>query len=482
MSLNWKEIDTILEELDLPGSFIQKIRQPNYHSLLIDLYKPDGGRYPLLIELQPGACRLHRLSHGIPADRLGKLQRFAQLLRSRLQGAVITNAAQIGQERIMLIEASYHQEVTRLYIRLWSNAANIIAADEQDTIIDAFYRRPGKQEVSGANFSVTLPASRSTPRASHSRLRDGYDQTKSFNEFIESLYATETKSVQLHERIVELEGLLQERSMRLGKLIRSKQKELESASSFDQLRRSADNLSASRHLIRPGSAWAEVPDYVGDGEMVTITLDENLSTSDNIESYYQAYAKAKRTTEHLIEDIESAQREIRALDAEKAKISDLEGEPDRQLQLIEHLCSRLRPQAQADRAGEVIPGLTFQSGLFTILVGRTAKENDKILRSHTRGNDYWLHVRDYPGSYVIIKFIAGKSVPLDTLLDAGNLALYYSKARSNGKADLYYTQVKHLRRAKGAKYGTVLPTHEKNITIELDRSRLDRLFSGEHHE
>ncbi len=61
------------------------------------------------------------------------------------------------------------------------------------------------------------------------------------------------------------------------------------------------------------------------------------------------------------------------------------------------------------------------------------------------------------------------------MLDAGNLAVYYSKARKNGKADLYYTQVKYLRRAKNGPKGRVLPTQEKNLSIVLDQKRLARL-------
>jgi predicted ribosome quality control (RQC) complex YloA/Tae2 family protein len=117
-----------------------------------------------------------------------------------------------------------------------------------------------------------------------------------------------------------------------------------------------------------------------------------------------------------------------------------------------------------------------QSGRFTLLVGRNSKENDTLLRRYARGNDYWLHTRDFPGGFVFIRHIAGQSVPLETLLDAGNLALYYSKGRSEGKAELYYTRVKYLRRAKEGKEGLVLPTREKNLSIELDERRIKRLL------
>jgi predicted ribosome quality control (RQC) complex YloA/Tae2 family protein len=481
MSLNWKEIDTILGELRLEGSFIQKIRQPNYHSLLFDLYNPDGGRYRLLIELKPGECRMHSLSKDLPADRTGKLQRFAQLLRSRLQGSLITRASQLGGERIVKIEASHYGEITILYIRLWSNAANIIAADADDTIIDAFYRRPNKQEVSGAACELSTIADGKTPNPAHGNLREAYDGSQSFNAFIESAYETETQSVALNEKLDELRELVSERRRRLNQLIDNKRRELVSAGSLEQLKDTADNLAASAHLIQPGSQWVEIPDYAHGGEPVAVKLDAKLNGWENVEAYYEAYSKAKRTAEHLQEDIKAAQRDLEHLDHEYTRVLSAHGELEEQRNLAQKLLHHLRPRSGSKDTSST-PGLSFHSGAFTILVGRTAKENDQLLRSYTRGNDYWLHTRDYPGGYVFIKYIAGKSVPLETLLDAGNLALYFSKARSNGRADLYYTQVKHLRRAKGATYGTVLPTHEKNLAVELDRNRIERLFGGDSYE
>ena len=98
-----------------------------------------------------------------------------------------------------------------------------------------------------------------------------------------------------------------------------------------------------------------------------------------------------------------------------------------------------------------------------------------MLRRWAKGNDYWIHARDYPGGHVFIRAKTGKSVPLEVLLDAGNLAIHYSKGKANGGGDCYYTQVKYLRRAKDAKTATLLPTHEKNIAISLDEARLRRL-------
>jgi predicted ribosome quality control (RQC) complex YloA/Tae2 family protein len=128
------------------------------------------------------------------------------------------------------------------------------------------------------------------------------------------------------------------------------------------------------------------------------------------------------------------------------------------------------------------PGLWFDFQDWTIIVGRNARENDELLRHYARGLDTWLHTRDVQGGFVFIKNKPGKTIPLPVLIAAGNLAVYFSKARSEARADLYYTQVKHLKRARGGKKsekssltGKVLPSHEKNLFIQLDTKLLQEL-------
>jgi predicted ribosome quality control (RQC) complex YloA/Tae2 family protein len=121
------------------------------------------------------------------------------------------------------------------------------------------------------------------------------------------------------------------------------------------------------------------------------------------------------------------------------------------------------------------PGLVFWSGPFKCLVGRTGAENDELLRRWVRGSDWWFHARDWPGAYVFVKTPQGKSLPLETMLDAGNLAVHFSRGKASAGGEVYYTQVKYLRRAKGARKGTVLPTQEKNLSIRLEPARIERL-------
>ena len=97
MSLNCAEIDKILEELDLEGSYIQKVVQSSYSVMALHLYKTRP--MILIICLEPGACSLHETSRKIP--KFDKPLRFMELLRSRLRGAKITEAVQLNNDRIV---------------------------------------------------------------------------------------------------------------------------------------------------------------------------------------------------------------------------------------------------------------------------------------------------------------------------------------------------------------------------------------------
>ena len=205
MSLNWKEIDLILEELNLTGALIQKIRQPDFKSLLLDLYKPGNG-FPLLINLNQGNVRLHRLTGNNP--RKVVLQRFAQFLRSRISGGRISSSIQLNGDRIIKLIVLNGDEETFIYIRLWGGASNIIVTDQSHTILDAFYRRPRQNEISGGTYfpeeTIQLKSDRSTKVF---EIRD-YDRNHSFNEFIEKQYKGIESNVELLTLRSRVENIL----------------------------------------------------------------------------------------------------------------------------------------------------------------------------------------------------------------------------------------------------------------------------------
>jgi predicted ribosome quality control (RQC) complex YloA/Tae2 family protein len=244
---------------------------------------------------------------------------------------------------------------------------------------------------------------------------------------------------------------------------------------MEQFRQYGDIITSRLHTIKKGDTLLSAENMFEEDTQIAIELKPELTPVENAEYYYRKYRKAKSGKDVL-------RREIRELEKSRETLLLLKADAEAAEDLadLERIESRIHGEKgagippYAGKTGKK-PGLSFTSGDFKILVGRSAGENDELLRKHVRGNDLWLHTRDFPGAYVFIKTIRGKTVPLDTLLDAGNLALFYSKGKASGKGDLYYTNVKYLKKPKDGKKGLVLPTQEKNLSIVLDMKRIGKL-------
>jgi predicted ribosome quality control (RQC) complex YloA/Tae2 family protein len=228
-----------------------------------------------------------------------------------------------------------------------------------------------------------------------------------------------------------------------------------------------DLVLAFGHVLNGESDYLECTDY-DTGGTVRIKIDPKKSAQQNAADYYTVYKKAVSGLDELEHDIERAKREIRDLEASYDAVCH-EPNPLKIQQLIR---KQSKPRQLIEKAH---PGLSYDIDGWHILVGRTASENDELLRRHVRGQDMWFHTRDFAGGYVFVKNRPGKTIPLNIMLSAGNLAVYHSKARKNGGADLYYTAVKYLRRAKSGPKGLVLPTQEKNLFVKLDTGILKKL-------
>lgn len=455
MSMNWREIALALSELPLQDSLLQKSYQIAFNGLLLEFFNRDQGRWNLYIEVGTPQSRLHRVTdtfEQIRTRRSATLQRFIQFMRSQVENSRVVSVEQLNNDRVVLLTLRRYDRLIYLYLRLFSGAAgNVIVLNEERQILELLFRRPKRKEMPGEHFTFPPPRAQEISDDGSFPVRERQEEIP-FNRQLELAYQEEQTQPESDQQ----EVLRQKQLMNVSKNIARLSERLKRLQGYDSYRQTADLLSSYRHTITPHSQWVELIDYHHDSTQVTIELNPKLDVAQNIDKYYQSYRKAKTAFERA----ESELTELKRLEAEllAGRTVDL-------------------PQQRKQREGiKEQVGLRFQSGPFTLLVGRNARENDHLLRHQVRGNDWWVHLRDAAGAYVFIKSIAKKSVPLETLLDAANLALLYSKAKESGKGELYYTQVKYLRRAKGAKRGTVIPTQEKNLSVILEQERIQRLF------
>ncbi|HMT09978.1 MAG TPA: NFACT RNA binding domain-containing protein, partial [Pyrinomonadaceae bacterium] len=78
----------------------------------------------------------------------------------------------------------------------------------------------------------------------------------------------------------------------------------------------------------------------------------------------------------------------------------------------------------------------------------------------------WLHTADYPGSHVVIRDSGKKTVPERTLVEAAQLAAFYSNAREHGRVSVRYTQRKFVHKPKKAPAGMVSLSSFKTVLVE----------------
>jgi predicted ribosome quality control (RQC) complex YloA/Tae2 family protein len=488
MSLNWKEIDLILHELDLPGMQIQKVWQSAFDVLALQVYGgKDGHRSRLiLVSLSPLACRIHETFRAVPKSE--KPLRFAEFLKSRIVNGRIEEAVQLGDNRIIRIVVRRGEAACRLYIRLWSNAANVIVTGEDNVILDAMKRLPKRGEIGGGTYSPEQSLNAEGAAAAE-RQNKKYEVRElpgegSFNSRADAWYAEHGGRLSLEQLREEVRRSIGKNRNRLEAALERLREKESDYSRGERFKEYGDIIlsctQAEGPLLPEGecSSWIEAESFSFPGSIIRIEIDPRKSPAKNAEACYEKYRKAKTGLFSVREEIAAGRQELaRLAEAEKQLLE--EANPIRLEALLKKLRRGLLPDSAAktgmSAGGKKRPGIGFADGDWLILVGRDAAENDELLRRHVKGNDLWLHARDWAGSYVFIKNRPGKSIPLEILLDAANLALFYSKGRNNKKGDLYYTQVKFLRRAKNGPKGLVIPTQEKNLSVTLEDKRLKKL-------
>lgn len=475
MSLNWKEIDLILEELSLGGKHIRQIFQRDYRNIYFQLFSPAKSFY-LRICLEQSRTRLHETGSRPPSK--GKQPRFSEFLRSRIRGGRIEAARQSGSERIVCMTIRRADEKTLLYLKLWGNAANIIACDSDNIILEAAYRRPNRGEFTGETFHLPQPGQpgpgpQGQPGIDMLQPRPAREGL-SYNQSMAAEYREIEEKAEHEHLLKELKRFYNMQETSLAARINRIEKAAVAAESADRLHAHADIILAQAWEIQKGASSLQTKDHSTPPQIINIPLDPLLSAVENAQKLYQDAKKLRARNAHLQEERNNTTNNLQKVEETLRVLADRPS-----LETLREFHAQVPGRKTgAGNSGKMSPGLNYSSQGFQILIGRTARENEKLLRSFTRGNDTWLHARDYPGAYVFIKQQAGKNIPLDVLLDAGNLALHYSKAKNNGQADLYYTQVKYLRRPKKGKPGLVLPTREKNLFIKTDEKRMKRLLEG----
>lgn len=216
--------------------------------------------------------------------------------------------------------------------------------------------------------------------------------------------------------------------------------------------------------------------YDENGAMIVIPLDQRKSPSDNAQKYFSKYQKAKNAISIVVEQIDKAREEVAYFDnllqqVESASPKDLQ---EIREELVEGGYIRERQKRNGKKLQNAKPVLDqfMASDGTEIIVGKNNKQNDYLTNKLAARDEIWLHTKDIPGSHVVIR---SKEPSDKTILEAANLAAYYSKARNSGSVPVDYTKVRHVKKPNGAKPGFVIYDNQQTVYVTPDEEMVLKL-------
>jgi predicted ribosome quality control (RQC) complex YloA/Tae2 family protein len=178
----------------------------------------------------------------------------------------------------------------------------------------------------------------------------------------------------------------------------------------------------------------------------------------------------------VMEQLEQTKQEIIYLDSllqqlGSASLQDIE---EIREELAEQGYLRQRNKKQRKKKKQDKPALscfTSSEGI-PIYVGKNNTQNEYLTNRLAQSSDTWLHTKDIPGSHVVIR---SSSFSDETLLEAAQLAAYYSQAKESSQVPVDYTVIKHVHKPNGSKPGFVIYVNQKTIFVTPDDQKIKQM-------
>jgi predicted ribosome quality control (RQC) complex YloA/Tae2 family protein len=272
------------------------------------------------------------------------------------------------------------------------------------------------------------------------------------------------------------------------RLLSNLQEDLKKTERVEIYKKYADLLYAHHDKSPPGRKGVRLADlFDPEQRPIEVPLDPKLSLIQNALHYGKLYQKARRSIPVITARIKQTAQEIGALADQKQRLIDATtmdgiGSVVRESGTLQMTDKKRtsgkasltvsREKARPSRAvsdsmlRRIAKSFASSEGL-TILVGKSSKDNDTLTLKIAQSEDFWLHVAEYGGSHVILRNPDRLAVPpRQSLLEAAQLAAYFSQARNASKVEVHYTQRKFVSKPKGAKPGLVRLKDYKSISVK----------------
>lgn len=297
----------------------------------------------------------------------------------------------------------------------------------------------------------------------------------SISRVLETYYALKNTITRIRQKSTDLRHILQTALERNRKKYDLQMRQLKDTENRDKFKVYGELINTYGYHLEEGAKKLEALNYYNN-EMVSIPLDPTKTAQENSQRYFEKYNKLKRTYEALSRLIQETQEEITYLESVRTSL-DIAMSEDDLAQIKEELIASGLMRRKLSRKKVKIKNTPLHyvsSDGYHMYVGKNNFQNDQLTFDLAVGNDWWFHVKQAPGSHVIVK-TNGDELPDRTFEEAGRLAAYYSSMRGVEKVEIDYVEKKHVKKPKGGKPGFVVYYTNYSLVIDSDISGIQEI-------
>ena len=301
------------------------------------------------------------------------------------------------------------------------------------------------------------------------------------SEVIETYFLSRDNTDRVHQRAADLFRLLQNQQNRLEKKIALQENELAETEKKDLFQKYGELITANIYRLSRGMKVAKVEDYYSENyDTIEIPLDVRLAPAQNAQAYYKKYAKLRNAEVELEKQIIAAEEELAYILSVLDTLSRASGQTEldeirTELQTAGY-GSRMKKNAfkGGNKKSVTKPIEYVTSGGYRLLCGRNNLQNDEISLKQASRSDWWFHVKNAPGSHVVM-FANGEEPSERDFTEAAMVAAYNSSLSEAKHIAVDYTQVRNLKKPAGAKPGYVIYHTNYSAYVTPDKDVVENL-------
>jgi len=401
-----------------------------------------GEKESIFFDLTRGASTIYK---AISQKRVATYNApFDNQLHALLAYSKILDVTTPKDDKVIIFKikpkSQYKEKIIELHLEFTGKLTNAILVDENGVIIEALHHIDSSKSYREVKPGVVLKELLPFKSKFSGEVED---VEKLLESNYQKIYQEQLKRVK-SQKLNIVEKKIKKLKNELKKLP-NKDKLLKEANSYNNI---ANIVLANLHLIKPYDK--ELKTYDFEGKEITIKLPKNIVKNRVSEYFFNLSKRLKNKAKNIDLEINNLQGKLNFyLNIKNALINSND------LYEIELLVPK---QAKAKQKKEKLKvGELFWIEGYKIYVGTNSKENQELLKI-AKANDIWMHVRNIPGSHVIIR-TDKQNLPESLLKSAAKLCVDFS-TKNPGNYEVDYTKRKFVKTIEGSnveydKYKTI---------------------------